>query len=257
MSFDKEQSTNIIDRYLKDLHSLEMIAKDYNTYVNKIRRFLLKNGVEIRTNAESQKLALSTGRNKHPTLGKKRTREEKGKISEAVSKAWSNMSDEKRDEFKKGAKERWENLPDKEREELNLAAKKGMQRAAADGSKMEKFIQAELESLDIPVIFHKKGLVGNPNLEVDIFIPSYNTAIEIDGPTHFLPIFGQERLDKTIHSDREKIGLLLMGGLHILRIKHISKNASLSKAKKMALAIVDFLESIETETKAQLKEIEV
>jgi len=257
MSFEKDQGLNIINRYVNQLHSLEMIAKDYNTYVNKIRRFLIKNGVQIRSNAESQKLALSTGRNQHPTLGKKRTREEKSKIAMAVSKAWSNMSDEKRDEFKKGAKERWHNLPQKERDELNLAAKKGMQQAAAHGSKMEKFIQEELESLGIPVIFHKKGLVGNPNLEVDIFVPSYNTAIEIDGPTHFFPIFGQERLEKTIDSDREKIGLLIAGGLNILRIKHLSKNASLSKAKKMALAIVKFLESIESQTKAELKEIEI
>lgn len=257
MSFDKDQSLIIIKRYVEDFDSLEMIAKDYNTYVNKIRRFLIRNNVPIRSNAESQKYALSVGRNQHPTLGKKRTEEEKSKISSGVSKAWENMPDEKREEFKKGAKERWEKLSPEERDELNQSAKKGMQKAAADGSKMEKYLHHELESLGIPIIFHKKGLVGNPNLEVDIFIPSYNTAVEIDGPTHFFPIFGEERLEKTMESDKQKIGLLVRKGISILRVKHISKNASLSKAKKIVAAILEFLDYIGTKEKAELKEIEV
>ena len=55
--------------------------------------------------------------------------------------------------------------------------------------------------------YHKKGIVPNSNLEVDIYLPEMGAAIEIDGPSHFLPIWGEEALSKTIKSDNEKNGL--------------------------------------------------
>jgi very-short-patch-repair endonuclease len=256
MSFNSEQQKNIILSYTEDRDSLEMIAKKYNTYVNKIRRFLIKNGVPIRSFAESQKIALEVGRNEHPTKGRKRTDEEKSKISSAVSKAWDEFSDEKKEAIREGATIRWHQKSDLEKEEMALAAKKGMQKAAMIGSKMEHFIQTDLESRKIPVIFHKKDLVKNTNLEVDIFVPSYNTAVEIDGPTHFLPIFGEERLIKTMESDREKIGLLISAGYNILRLKCLSKSVSMAKSKKITDAIVEFLESLGSSS-GQYKEIEV
>ena len=61
MSFNDEQADYIINAYIKDQKSLDMIAKEFGTYVNKIRRFLNKRGVQIRTIGESQKIALDTG----------------------------------------------------------------------------------------------------------------------------------------------------------------------------------------------------
>jgi very-short-patch-repair endonuclease len=256
MSFSTEQQKSIIISYTEDKDSLEMIAKRYNTYVNKIRRFLIKSNVPIRSFAESQKIALDVGRNEHPTKGRKRTNEEKKKISSSVSKAWDEFSDEKRESIREGAAVRWHQRTDEEKEEMSLAAKKGMQKAAMIGSKMEHFIQTDLESRSIPVIFHKRDLVKNTNLEVDIFVPSYNTAVEIDGPTHFLPIFGEDRLVKTMESDREKIGLLISAGYNILRLKCLSKSVSMAKSKKITDSIVEFLESIGSAS-GQYKEIEV
>jgi very-short-patch-repair endonuclease len=256
MSFSDDQIQKIIFSYVEDQDSLSMIAERYGTYVNKVRRLLKRSGVPIRTFSESQKIALDSGRNEHPTKGRKRTPEEKEKISSAVSKAWDGFSDEKKELIREGAAERWHNKTDAEREEMALAAKKGMQKAAVIGSKMEHFIQNDLERRKIPVIFHKKELVSNENLEVDIFVPSYNTAIEIDGPTHFLPIFGEERLIKTQTSDREKLGLLTQNGYNILRLKCLTKSVSVAKARKITDAIVEFLNGL-GDSSGVYKEIEV
>lgn len=256
MSFSNDQGEYIINAYINEKKSLAMIAEEFGTYVNKIRRFLNKRGVEIRSISESQKIALDTGRNEHPTKGRKRSKEEKGKIAVGVAKSWSELSEDKLDKIKDAARERWNNMSDTDKENISQAAKRGMREASISGSKMEKFIQQELEDNDIPVIFHKKGLVENSNLEVDIFLPSYNIAIEIDGPTHFFPIFGEDRLQKTMESDRTKIGLLLANKINILRVKHISKNASLAKAKKIVEYIVGFLETLDI-NKAKFKEVEV
>lgn len=256
MKINKEETDKIIKYYTEDLESLQMIAERYGTYVNKIRRLLIKCGVKIRTFGESQKLALDIGRNEHPTKGKKRTEEEKEKISLGVYETWENFSEDKRKRLKKEAKERWENKSEKEREELSLAAKKAMQKAAVNGSKMENFLREEFEKVGIPVIFHKKDLVKNTNLEVDIFIPSHNTAIEIDGPTHFLPIFGEERLVKTMESDKVKIGLLMSAGYNILRVKCLVKNVSRAFAKKVSQILISSLEDM-SDKKSIYKEIEV
>lgn len=38
-------------------------------------------------------------------------------------------------------------------------------------------------------------------LEIDIYIPEKNIAIELNGPCHFIPIFGQDELSKTQNKD--------------------------------------------------------
>jgi len=53
-----------------------------------------------------------------------------------------------------------------------------------------------------------------------MFVPELSVAIEIDGPSHFLPVWGQEALEKTQKSDRQKSGLVLSSGLILIRIKH-------------------------------------
>ena len=55
--------------------STYQIAEHFNTYPNKIRRILTKNGVELKTRSQAQKNALKRGRATHPTSGKKRTKE--------------------------------------------------------------------------------------------------------------------------------------------------------------------------------------
>ena len=105
------------------------------------------------------------------------------------------------------------------------------------------------------VIFHKKGLVANNKLEVDLFIPSLKTAIEIAGPAHFLPIWGEESLQKNIRADSEKAGLLISGGFVVLRIKNITRNVSSKNMRDSLNLIISELKKIDKKFPAKTKRL--
>ena len=111
--------------------------------------------------------------------------------------------------------------------------------------KIEKFIHKGLTNAGYDVIFHKRGLVVNDRLEVDLFVPSLKTAIEIDGPAHFLPIWGQENLERHIRSDAQKAGLLINRGFVILRVKNIIRNLSQKNMRETLSAVIEQLVKIE------------
>lgn len=220
------------------------IAEIFGTYANKIGRILKKHG-RSRDKSEAQKLAIESGRNKHPTKGRKRTKEEKEKISESRYQAWQNITPEKRAEFVEKCKEQWHNMSDAEKGAMQEAAIKGVHRASKEGSNLERYLLSELTSLGYNIVFHKKGLIENDDLEIDLFIPSLRAAIEIDGPAHFFPIWGQESLEKHIRADAKKTGLLLANGLVVIRIKHLRRRASDKHKRDVLAGLVEVLKSLE------------
>ena len=150
---------------------------------------------------------------------------------------WENMSEEERDRRIALAKKQWEEMTENEKSELRSMAAEAVRRASQEGSKIEKFLKEGLTSEGYDVIFHMKGLIPAENLEVDLFVPSLKTAIEIDGPAHFLPIWGEDSLQKNIRSDAKKSGLILSKGYCMIRVKQINKNVS-EKSKRKTLALI-------------------
>ena len=221
------------------------VAEKFNTYPNKIRRILTKHGVQLKSRSQAQKTALSNGRAKHPTFGKERTQEEKLKISSSVQNYWSKMSDEEYTRRCSDARDRWHAMPEEERDRICSMAIKAIQLAGKEGSKLEKFILERLTGLGYSVEFHKKNLIPNQNMEIDLYIPSLKTIIEVDGPSHFLPIWGQEKLNKQIKADSQKSGLILSKGFIIVRIKNLSDFVSLNNKEKLINNLSNMLGKIE------------
>ncbi len=168
------------------------IAKELGTYPKKIERMLKKNGVTMRTRSEAQANAIKTGRSKHPTKGEKRSEEDKNKISRGKELSWKNTSGEDREKFSQQAKERWDKIPADKKREMMEKAGRALRIAAIEGSKAEKFLERKLNQMGYDVVLHKKDLVEG-NFEIDLFLPQLNTIIEIDGPQHFLPVFGEKQ----------------------------------------------------------------
>lgn len=235
--FTPKQISDIVSLYEKGKYSIGVIAQQYNTYPNKIRRLLIKQGTTLRDKSTAQKVALKAGRSEHPTEGKPRPDGVKVKISESVFSHWKDLSDQEYQKRVEKSREQWYNMSETEREALHKAATAAVREASKSGSKIEHFLNEELTKAGYSVLFHKKGLIANSDLEVDLFLPSINTAIEVDGPTHFLPIWGEEKLQKHIKSDADKAGLLLSSGFCIIRIKHLAKNVS-AKYKRDLLKII-------------------
>ena len=222
---------NITDKWIKEEYevkkrSFKNIAEQLETYTAWVRRRAIKAGVKIRSRSEAQAIALKQGRAQHPTEGKKRSEEVKKNISNAVSTSWKNLSKEEYDKRVEVSREQRRNMSDSDIRKLHKAAGEGIRRAAKDGSKMEQFLNRGLTSAGYYVEYHKVKMLANRNLEVDLFLPRHSIAIEIDGPSHFEPIWGDAALIKTKRADNQKNGLLMKNGVCIIRIKHLSKNLS-------------------------------
>tara|TARA_Y100000401_G_scaffold117044_2_gene124454 strand:+ start:856 stop:1626 length:771 start_codon:yes stop_codon:yes gene_type:complete len=233
----------VIKKYDDGLSTIA-IAKELGTYPKKIERILKKNGTTLRTRSESQSLAIKKGRAKHPTKGTKRTEEEKTKISKGVEKAWKEMPDEIRKQFSDSAKERWEQMDPQKKREMQEKAGRALRLACLEGSKQEKFLKAQLEGLGYDVVMHKKGLVEG-NFEIDLFLPEINTIIEVDGPQHFLPIFGEDKLADVVKMDSIKNGLLISKGYCVIRVKYLCKHSSRSVERRLWDLISKEIEKVE------------
>lgn len=70
-------------------------------------------------------------------------------------------------------------------------------------SKLEVWIEEQLTYLysDLHIDFNKKDAIGS---ELDIYIPSLNLAIELNGIFHYEPIFGKDKLGKIQENDVSK-----------------------------------------------------
>lgn len=238
-------TNQIIMMYTKQHKSTYEIAEKFNTYPNRIRRILIKGGVQLKTKSEAQKNAIDNGTAVHPTSGKIRTKEEKLKISSGLKKYWEDMSDEMYKLRVDQSKKRWEALSEVDKDKMMSAAIKSIQAAGKEGSKLEKFLYEEITKAGYSVQYHKKQLIQNQDLELDMYIPSLKTIIEVDGPSHFLPIWGEEKLQKQIKADTQKSGLILSKGMVIIRIKNLSDAVCLADREKLRLDILNFLSTID------------
>jgi|TARA_R110000744_G_scaffold156310_1_gene271879 very-short-patch-repair endonuclease len=239
MSSFEEQ---VIKMYNDENKSTYEIAKELNTYPNKIRRTLIKNGCQLKDKSEAQKTALAEGRSSHPTKGRKRSNKERVKISSSLVNYWNDMTDKEKARRSKIAKKNWNNMTAEQKELMRSKGIAAIQLAAVQGSKLEQFIQERLEQAGFFVKMHQL-IIPAEKLEIDLYIPELKTIIEVDGPSHFYPIWGEDKLQKQINADLRKSGALLSKGYVVIRIKSLGQE-SLSKKESLATHIVDQLESV-------------
>jgi very-short-patch-repair endonuclease len=233
-----------IERLYDEGKSVREIAACFNTYPNKIARALKKTGKELRTKEEAGRIAFEQGKIVPPMLGKKRTEEEKAHIGAARAKKWASMPEEELEAFKEGARERWKAEPEEVKLERQKLAGEALRRASIEGSKAEKFLYEGLTKAGFNVIMHKSGLIPGEKFEVDLYLPDLLVAIEIDGPQHFLPIFGEDSLQRAIKYDTIKNGSLIQKGFCVLRVKYLMKSSSDYSNKRLLDMVMEKLKSI-------------
>jgi very-short-patch-repair endonuclease len=205
--------------YIINKLSFASIAEKYNTYSNKLRRDATKFGIKIRDKSEAQKNAIQTGSHKHPTKGKSRPQSVKDKIGNSVMKSWDNMSDDELEKRKNQSRERWESMNPDDQELILKKANDAVRASSKTGSKLEKYLLNALIKDNIKVQFHKEQTLLNTKLQIDLFLPESNIAIEVDGPSHFEPVWGSESLKRNKKYDAKKEGLILGKGWKLIRIK--------------------------------------
>jgi very-short-patch-repair endonuclease len=250
----------LLREYIDKERSIYDISKECNTYPNAILRALRKHHIPVRDKSAAQSAAIRSGRHKHPTRGKKRTEDVRIKISQGVAKAWESIPDTEREYRINQGKRQWEAMDDYDKDRLRTLAAEAVRMAATKGSKLEQYLLVELKRRGYQAVFHKANLVSDESLQVDIFVPELRTAIEVDGPAHFFPIWGEENLSKHLSSDHTKTGLLLAEGYVLIRIKNLVKNVSKFQYRNLLTNLLDKLQYIKQQfppENARLIEIEL
>lgn len=249
----------LTEEYQDKERSFKDIAEEFGTYPMKLRRRAIKLGLTIRDKSKAQAAALKTGRSTHPTAGG-HSEEAKLKISEGVGSNWDNMSEDEKERRRNITRTQWAKMSPDERMAIRTSATPGLLKASKDGSKLENYVKDRLTNAGYFIEYHRKGLIPNANLEVDIYLPELATAIEIDGPAHFQPIWGEDALRRTMRLDNEKNGLLRYHGIVVLRVAQKKKTTSQRCMRKVWNVIEKELIAIRKQRPSKdnlYKEIEV
>lgn len=244
---DKDKHKILSELYEKERKSFKDIANLLDTYPNKVRRDAIKFKINIRDKSEAQKNALESGKIQHPTKGKRRDETTKFKIGKSVMNCWEKLSESELNSRKEKARDKWESMSDDDKQNMLQKANTAVRKSSKEGSKLEKFILHNLTSDGYKVIFHQEQTLANTKLQIDMVIPNINIAIEVDGPSHFLPVWGDDALQRNQKYDKKKEGLIIGKGLTLIRIKQ-SKDFSKSRAilayEKLSKALLDIQNKI-------------
>ncbi len=229
--------------------STYVIAQELKTTPTRVLNALKRLDIPRKSKSQAQKVALSSGRHPHPTEGTQHSAEVKRKISETRTNNWHNMSQEERDEYSRlfsdAAKKQWEDMTEVERARRRKAATDGIREASKHGSKLEHYIATVLRGEGFSVRTRVKSIIPNERLEVDMYLPELRTVIEIDGPSHFLPVWGEENLRRNILADSNKNGLLLGVGLAVIRVKNANMQLSQYAMRHTGEDLVKVLSTIQ------------
>lgn len=220
----------------------QWLATELKTHRMTIVRALKSLGVKMRTKSESQTLNLKL--NGHPLSGKEMSEETKTKISESVHDRYANLTQKEKDRISQDSKMRWEARPDREKEMFRKSGVVAIRDAAKNGSKMEHYIYKGLVEAGYSCQQHKQVL-QNYNLEVDILFTDRLIALEIDGPSHIQPVWGNDALSKTHKADNDKNGLLVLNGYKIIRLQTTSKNTTNKLLRDSLNKVLELLKNIE------------
>lgn len=241
---DLDKKKILKQHYEIENKSFQDIAKQYNTYANKIRRDAIKLKIKIKNKSEAQTNALKSGKAKHPTMGKNRPKEVKNKIGYGVMKSWETLDETILQKRKNKAKENWEKMSDDTKEKILNQANAAVREASKKGSKLELYLLDKLLQDGYRVDFHKEQTLSNTKLQIDLFLPKLNVAIEVDGLSHFEPVWGSETLKRNQKYDNKKTGLILGRGLVLVRIKQF-KDFSKARGDVIYQDLLSVLKNIE------------
>jgi very-short-patch-repair endonuclease len=241
---DNAKKKLIVKEYEKNNKSFRDIADENGTYANKIRRDAIRFKVKIKNKSEAQKNVLASGKANHPTKGKERSEDVKDKIGKGVMRSWETMDESSLEQRKQKARDNWNNLSEDVKEYILHEANTAVRQASKVGSKLEHHLLDCLLSDGYKVDFHKEQSLVNTRLQIDLFLPTLNVAIEVDGLSHFEPVWGEDTLKRNKKYDNKKTGLILGKGLVLIRVTQ-KKDYSKTRANEIYNELKTVLESIE------------
>ncbi len=217
--------------YLDDGLSMRVVAGKIEVPLATLSRFMKKHGITARDKTQAQTNFLKT--HEHQMQGRKHSDETKNKISAGLGEFWDGLSEEEEQELRSrigGAwKRKWAAMSDAERAATIEGLSQASKASQGKGSKLERFLAEELRTRGYVIEERTVHYTPGHAFEVDLALPREGILIEVDGPTHFLPIFGEEYLEQQQERDERKDNLLTSAGWDVLRVR--DNNGPLSKLR--------------------------
>lgn len=219
--------------------SMRKVAEELKIPLATLSRYMKKHGVESRDKGQAQKNFLKT--NDHQMKGRTHTAETKKKISHGLGEFWDSLTSEEEEALKlkigSAWKRKWAAMSEQERKQMMEALASKAKGAQGGGSRLERYIAQELRNRGYVIEERSTHYTPGKSFEVDLALPTERIAIEVDGPTHFLPIWGADKLAEQQERDDRKDQLILSLGYSVLRIRDNNGPLSQLRIDKIEQAI--------------------
>jgi very-short-patch-repair endonuclease len=233
-----------VQQYVDEKRSFHSIGRELGKNPKTIRDAVIKAGCQPRSKSQAQKLHVA----KHgPPIQRPRTDEEKRRISDGHARRITSMSHDEIERWKSNLRQRataqWAGL-DKDAKELLMAPmREGAKAQVGRGSKGENKIGDLLREHGYNI--ERRSRAFSRPFEIDILLIKERVAIEVDGPTHFDPIYGTDHLARTTARDGIKNAFLTQLGVHVIRVQDRTTSYSLSACVRATNEILEILKSID------------
>jgi len=225
--------------YLDEGLSMRAVAKKVGVPLATLSRFMKKHGIGARSKAQAQKNFLKD--HDHQMKGRKHSDETKKKISHSLGDFWDGLTDDEREEVKRKIgsawQRKWAGMSDQERKLMMEGLSSRAKETQGQGSRLERFIAEELRKRGHLIEERSTNYTSGKDFEVDLALPRELIAIEVDGPTHFLPIYGEEHLTQQQERDARKDDMINATGYSVLRVRDNNGPLSQLRIDKIEQAI--------------------
>ena len=251
MSLDE----NLIRRFYQDEgKSLREVAKTLGVSAPTLSRYMKKYGIVARDKAQAQKNYLNN--NEHQMKGRSHSDETKQKISNSIGEFWESLSHEEEEALRakigSAWKKKWASMSQQARSAMIEGLSNKAKESQGDGSRFERFVAHELRKAGYLVEERTTNYTAGKSFEIDIALPKEKIAIEIDGPSHFLPIYGEKQLFAQQERDERKNKMVNSSGYSVLRIR--DNNGAMSKLR--INKIIEAIKEVVAENKPIVKIIQ-
>lgn len=202
--------------------------------ISKYNKMNTKNPIKSRNKSEAQKNFLN--KNDHQRQGSTHDDSSKKSISDSMRTLYeSEEGDAIRDKISQARIDEWAEKSDEEKASILLQLKNANRAAASsgEGSKFENFIAEKLKEHGYTVDQRATYATPGKDYHVDIALAKEKLIIEIDGPTHWSAIYGEEELVKVQAKDKRKDDALHLLGWHVLRVQDNSGSCSRARWRRV------------------------
>lgn len=233
--------------YNKESKSSHEIARMLGVCNNKVLKDLRHFHISVRTRSKAQELAIATGKLIHPTRGKPRSQSTKELIGLNITRNHMKRSEDPAyQEWRtQVAKDRFESLPEESREAFKKNSKRSLIKSSKNGSVLERFLLTSLAANGYNCVPQATILAANENLKIDILLPDWGVAIEVDGITHLEDVYNRPDLfAKKRARDETKNALLIADRYVVIRFGY-RKQLSGVKKERLLQKILEILDDLQ------------